>query len=95
MYPPSFIVWPNNSKPPATAHTAPKGKPRAINLFALPCGGFALRDPFYGREDQDRLVGARGDYCDSPALAAFTTLDQALEWLRANMAQPAAEQARK
>jgi hypothetical protein len=73
------------------SHKPASAKPRAVNLFALPCGGFEIRDPFYGREHEDTLISQRGDYHHNIAVAAFSTLDQALDWLAQNMAQPVSE----
>lgn len=69
-------------------HKPASCKPRAINLFALPCGGFEVRDPFFGREARDEMIGHRGDIHYNEALGAFSTLDEALAWLAQNMAQP-------
>jgi hypothetical protein len=69
-------------------HKPASEKPRAVNLFALPCGGFEVRDPFFGREARDPMIGHRGDILYNETIAAFSTLAQALDWLRENMAQP-------
>jgi hypothetical protein len=73
-------------------HKPAGGKPRGVNLFALPCGGFEIRDPCIGREHEDMLISQNGDFHRNVALAAFSTLAEALEWLRENMAQPVADQ---
>lgn len=60
-------------------HTAlPLGlRPRELLLTANAVGGFSLSSP---PQDFGRTAGVN---------AAFTTLDEALAWLRTNMAQPA------
>lgn len=57
----------------------------AINLFSLPSGGFLIRDPAW-RESFTRNEGST--FMDT-GTAAFSTLDEALDWLRMNMARPA------
>jgi hypothetical protein len=62
----------------APTHIAPSSKPRSVTLTAGPQGGFLVH-------------AARDDYeFKGAAAAAFTTLDEALDWLRDNMARPAA-----
>lgn len=66
------------SKRPAT-HIPAQMAPKEVLLAAQPHGGFTV-----GVVPGD--YGRRGGF-----IASFTTLDEALDWLRANMAQPATE----
>jgi hypothetical protein len=72
---------------PAQTHKGPALRPAVINLFALPSGGFLLRDPSW----QASYVDSHGNRSMLNDAAAFSTLEEALEWLRVNMARPAAE----
>lgn len=65
-------------------HKNTSHQPCAINLFALPYGGYEIRDPNYRDVTEDR----RGQIEYSPLVACFSTLGEALDWLNANMARP-------
>jgi hypothetical protein len=69
-------------KPPT--HKAPPMRPAGVNLFALPSGGFLIRDPFY----LGSYVGEEGSRFRMAEGVAFSTLDEALSWLRDHMARP-------
>jgi hypothetical protein len=64
------------SRKPAL-HKAPSVLPTEVVLRAKACGGFTIS-------------GVSSDYGRSSMAdsAAFTDLDEALEWLRVNMARP-------
>lgn len=68
-------------------HTDLPVAPAAVNLFALPSGGFLVRDPAF----QHSYTNNPGDIFRSTEAAAFSTLEEALDWLRVNMARPAQE----
>lgn len=72
-------------------HKAPPVRPDGVNLFALPQGGFLIRDPMHS----ESYSFGRGDVMRVPDAVAFSTLDEALDWLRDNMARPAVEPAAK
>lgn len=74
-------------KPAPPTHKAAPRRPTAVNLFALPSGGFQVADPQFAHYGQDR----HGNTIIDTATAAFSTLEEALEWLRVNMARPAEE----
>lgn len=67
-------------KPAPPTHRAGLSRPYEVILHANPCGGFSIR-------------GVPGDYGRTSMVeaAAFSTLDEALTWLRENMARPAQE----
>lgn len=58
-------------------HKAPADRPSEVLLCANPCGGFVI-------------AGVPGDFrrISMAEVAAFSTLDEALMWLRENMARP-------
>lgn len=64
--------------------TAPR-KQHEITLTALVCGGFVVNEG--RRRDGEPAFNMRDQ------LGAFTTLDEALGWLRLNMDQPATPRA--
>lgn len=59
-----------------------ESRPTEVMLRAQPCGGFTVKS---GPNDLGRSKPEPN--------AAFTTLDEALVWLRVNMAQPARDAA--
>lgn len=68
-------------------HKAPAQRPTGVNLFALPHGGFLVRDPLHA----ERYVTEHGDRFRMPEAVAFSTLEELLGWLRIHMARPAEE----
>jgi hypothetical protein len=71
-------------------HKPSSAKPSAVNIFAMPDGGFMVRDPFFKQSYGD----GHGHIADAPGNAAFSTLEEALEWLGQNMARPATQSAK-
>lgn len=74
-------------KPAPPPHKAAPHRPVSVCLFALPQGGFLVRDPMWAQDYRDMVGNMVRTHDD----AAFSTLEEALEWLRVNMARPAQE----
>lgn len=68
----------------APTHKGPAICPDGVNLFALANGGFLIRDPLHAHSYGDR----EGNSLRTMDAAAFSTLEEALEWLRVNMVRP-------
>jgi len=75
-------------KPRLPAHRAPPCRPAGVNLFALPSGGFLVRDPLYIGDD---YKDGRGNVFRCTDAAAFSTLDELLEWLGLFFSRPVEE----